>query len=112
MFEVLLLVILLVHLQLEYRIWIAREEDIFTKYRHEGTPALTAAKWAYWCKAVWLVLLIALQYFGVEFQAALLFSFTVYAVLLQLVLPFRIYNLLNLVLALASLVWWWFRSHG
>jgi hypothetical protein len=57
-------------------------------------------------------MLILLQYFGIEFQAAVIFSFTVYAVLLQIVLPFRIYNLLNLGLAVAALVWWWFQKAG
>ena len=110
MFEILLIVIVLVHLQLEWRIWIGREEDVFAKYRNDTMPPLTAAKWAYLCKAVWLIGLILLQYFGVEFREAVIFSFTVYALLIQILLPFKVYNLLNLVLALACLGEWWIRS--
>ena len=110
MFEILLIVIVLVHLQLEWRIWIGREEDVFAKYRNDTMPPLTASKWAYLCKAVWLIGLILLQYFGVEFREAVIFSFTVYALLIQILLPFKVYNLLNLVLALACIGEWWIRS--
>ncbi len=110
MFEILLVVIVLVHLHLEWRIWIRREEDVFAKYRDGRMAPLTAAKWAYLCKAVWLIGLILLQYFGVEFREAVLFSFAAYAVLIQILLPFKVYNLLNLVLALTCLVEWWIRS--
>lgn len=110
MFEVLLVVIVAVHLDLEYRIWIARREDVFVKYRDATMAPLTAAKWAYLAKAVWLLALILLQYFGVEFRSALVFSFALYAVLLQALLPFKIYNLLNLVLAIACLAEWWMKQ--
>ena len=110
MFEILLVIIVLVHLQLEYRIWIAREEDIFKKYRNETTAPLTAAKWAYLSKAVWLIGLILLQYFGLGFREAVILSFTAYALLIQILLPFRVYNALNLVLALACLVQWGVRG--
>ena len=112
MFEILLLVILFVHLRLEWRIWVRRDADVFAKYRNETMPPLLAAKWAYLSKAVWLSTLIFLQYFGVEFREAVIFSFTAYAVLIQILLPFKVYNLLNLVLALACLVEWWIRSQG
>jgi len=110
MFEILLIVILAVHLHLEYRIWIAKEDDIFAKYRNATMPPLTAAKWAYLGKAVWLIGLIGLQYFGVAFREAVIFSFTAYAVLIQMLLPFKVYNLLNLVLAIACLIEWWIRG--
>lgn len=107
MFEVLLVVIVVVHLDLEYRIWIARREDVFVKYRDAKMAPMEAAKWAYLAKAVWLLALILLQSFGVEFRSAVVFSFALYAVLLQMLLPFKVYNLLNLVLAVACLVEWW-----
>ncbi len=112
MFEILLIVILAVHLHLEYRIWITREEDVFAKYRNASMPPLTAAKWAYLCKAVWLIELIGLQYFGVAFREAVIFSFATYAVLIQVLLPFKVYNLLNLVLALACLAEWWISNRN
>ncbi|MEX1116852.1 MAG: hypothetical protein WEB53_16515, partial [Akkermansiaceae bacterium] len=56
--------------------------DVFAKYRNETMSPLTAAKWAYLCKAVWLIGLIFLQYFGVEFREAVIFSFTAYALLI------------------------------
>jgi len=112
MFEILLIVIVIVHLDLEYRIWIARKEDVFEKYRKGETPPLAAAKWAYLAKAVWLVGLILLQYFGVEFRSAVVFSFTAYALLIQVLLPFKVYNALNLVLAVACLVEWWLKRGG
>ena len=110
MFEILLIVIVLVHLHLEYRIWIAKADDVFAKYRNATMPPLTAAKWAYLSKAVWLISLIGLQYFGWEFREAVILSFTAYALLIQILLPFKVYNVLNLVLALACLVEWWIRS--
>jgi len=109
MFEILLIAIVFVHLDLERRIWITRSNDIFEKYRDEKMEPLTAAKWAYLSKAVWLIALISLQYFGVEFREAVVFSFTIYAVLIQCLLPFKIYNLLNLILAIACLVDWWLK---
>lgn len=110
MFEILLIVILAVHLHLEYRIWIVKDDDIFAKYRNAAMPPLAAAKWAYLGKAVWLIALIGLQYFGVVFREAVIISFTAYAVLIQMVLPFKVYNLLNLILAIACLVEWWIRG--
>ena len=112
MFEILLVVIVLVHLDLEYRIWIARKEDVFEKYRDAEMPPLTAAKWAYLAKAVWLIGLILLQYFGLEFRSAVVFSFAAYALLIQVLLPFKVYNALNLVLAIACLVEWWLKRGG
>lgn len=103
MFYVLLIAIAVVHLELEYRLWIAREDDIFRKYHDETVPPLTAAKWAYLSKAVWLVALIFLQAFGIEFRTALFLSFAAYALLIQVLLPFKVYNLLNLLLALGCL---------
>jgi hypothetical protein len=107
MLWILLAAIVLVHLDLHYRVWIARREDVFEKYRRPETPPLTAAKWAYLAKAVWLVGLILLQAAGIGFRAALVASFAAYAALIQVLLPFRVYNLLNAVLAMACLAEWW-----
>lgn len=109
MFGILLVAIIAVHLDLERRIWIMRQDDIFAKYRDASTPPLTAAKWAYYTKAVWLISLILMQAFGMEFRSAVVFSFLLYAVLIQILLPFRVYNLLNLLLALGCLADWWLR---
>ena len=106
MFWILVIAIVLVHLNLEYRLWVRREEDVFAKYRDAAMPALVAAKWAYYAKAVFLLALILLQVAGLEFRGALIFAFTVYAVLLQWLLPFKIYNFLNLMLAVACLAEW------
>jgi len=96
MFWILVAAIVLVHLHLEYRLWVRRENDIFAKYRTAEMPSLTAAKWAYYAKAVFLVLLVVLQAAGVGFREALVFSFAGYALLLQILLPFTVYNLLVL----------------
>lgn len=109
MFEVLLIVIAIVHLDLEYRIWIARKEDVFEKYRRPDGSPMAAAKWAYLAKAAWLVGLIFLQYGGLDFRSAVVFSFSIYAVLIQVLLPFKVYNALNLVLAIACLAEWWMK---
>lgn len=108
MFYVLLVAIALVHLEFEYRVWVRREEDVFQKYRDDSISSLSAAKWAYYCKAFWLVLVVFLQVGGIDFKPALIISFSVYAGLIQILLPFRIYNILNLALALgclAELAW-------
>lgn len=103
LFDVLILVIVAVHLTLEFQIWVRRKADVFEKYRKPDTDPMKAAKWAYYCKALWLIALILLQYFGLGFRESLVYSFTLYAVLLQLFLPFKIYNLLNLIFALGCL---------
>ncbi len=103
LFDVLILVIVAVHLTLEFQVWGRRQIDVFEKYRKADTDPMKAAKWAYYCKALWLIALILLQYFGLGFRESLVYSFTLYAVLLQILLPFKIYNLLNLVFALGCL---------
>lgn len=112
MFWILVIAIVLVHFDLEYRLWIRREGDVFAKYRDSTMPALVAAKWAYYAKAVFLLALILLQAAGIEFRVALIFAFTVYAVLLQWLLPFKIYNILNLALAFACLAEWAWKRWG
>ncbi len=102
--DLLVLAVVAVHLHLEYRIWIKKEADVFAKYRSEKTEPMAGAKWAYYTKALWLLLLILMQYFGLAFRDALPLSFLVYAVVLQIALPFKVYNLLNLVLALICVV--------
>ncbi len=107
MFHILLVVIVLVHLHLHYRLWIRGETDVFAKYRRPDSPPLLIASRAYLAKAVWLISLILLQAAGVEFRAAVVFTFAAYAVLLQILLPFTRYNLANLILALVFLLGWW-----
>jgi hypothetical protein len=107
MFWILIAAIVLVHLHLEYRIWIQHEEDIFAKYRNADTPPLLAAKWAYYAKAIFLLLLVIMQAGGIGFREALVFSFTAYALVLLILLPYKLYNLLNLALAMACLTAWW-----
>lgn len=109
MFEILLIALVIVHLDLERRIWIQRSDDIFVKYRDDKLEPLAAAKWAYLAKAVWLITLILFQYFGLGFRESVVFSFSIYAVLIQILLPFKIYNLLNLLLAIACLIEWWIK---
>lgn len=108
MIHLLVAVIVLVHLHLEYRIWIAKEADVFRKYRSESMDPLLAAKWAYLTKALWLVSLIVLQYAGLGFSEALVYSFVGYAVLVPVLLGFNLYKSLQLILALgclAALLW-------
>ena len=50
-FWILVAAIVIVHLHLEYRVWIRREEDIFAKYRTGSFPPLAAARGAYLAKA-------------------------------------------------------------
>lgn len=112
MFEALLCVIVLVHLHLQYRIWIRGETDVFSKYRKPDSPPLAIASRAYLAKAVWLISLILVQYVGVEFRSAVVFTFAGYAVLLQILLPGTLYNRLNLGLALIFLLGWWMHWPG
>lgn len=99
--------IVLVHLHLEYRFWIRREQDVFAKYRDAATPPLAAANAAYLTKAAFLFLLVVMQASGLAFRESLVFSFAAYAVLLLLLLPRTVYNLANLVLAVTCLGIWW-----
>jgi len=102
--DVLVIALVAIHLHLEYRIWFRREQDVFAKYRSEKMAPMVAAKWAYYAKALWLLLLILLQYFGLAFRDALAISFLVYALVIQIAFPPKLYNLLNLALALACLL--------
>lgn len=104
---ILVAAIVLVHLHLEYRVWVRREEDIFAKYRTGSFPPLAAAKGAYLAKAAFLVLLVVTQSSGLAFREALVFSFAAYALLLAVLLPRTAYNLANLVLAAVCLAGWW-----
>lgn len=106
-FWILVSAIVIVHLHLEYRVWIRREEDIFAKYRNSSFPPLAAARGAYLAKAAFLVILVVMQASGVAFREALVFSFAAYAILLGVLLPRTAYNLANLVLAAVCLAGWW-----
>ncbi len=86
-FWILVAAIVVVHLHLEYRVWIRREEDIFAKYRTGSFPPLAAARGAYLAKAAFLVILVVMQASGVAFREALVFSFGAYALLLAVLLP-------------------------
>jgi hypothetical protein len=100
-FPVLYALIALVHLHLHFRLWIRRDPDPFAKYSGGILPAATAASRAYCAKAVWLVLLVALQALGQEFHRALAWSFLAYSLLLLGFFRFRPYVLLHLPLAVA-----------
>lgn len=99
MIEALIIVILLVHLHLEYRIWIRKETDVFRKYRAEDGDPMKAAKWAYYTKALWLIVLILMQYFGIGFRDALVYSFSLYALMVFLTLHRNLYTVTQLVFA-------------
>lgn len=109
MFLILLIAIAVVHLDLEYRIWIAKKEDIFTKYQGGSISSAAAAKWAYYAKSVWLAGLIFAQFFGIAFQTAVVFTFAFYAALLLVTLPIRRYTVANGLLAVACVLWWFLR---
>ncbi len=106
-FWILVGAIVIVHLHLEYRLWIRREVDIFAKYRTPSCPPLASASRAYYAKAVFLFLLVVIQACGLAFREALVFSFAVYALLLVVLLPRTAYNLANLLLAAGCLAGWW-----
>jgi len=113
MFWILIIAIVSVHLDLERRLWIRREEDVFAKYHDGKLEPLAAAKWAYYAKAAYLLALILLQTSGIGFREALVLAFALYALLLQWLLPFNLYNVLNLLLAVACLAEWaWTRWGG
>jgi hypothetical protein len=110
MITVAAIVILLVHLNLEYRVWIRKEVDIFRKYRKVNVDPMLAARNAYLSKAVWLVLMIGLQTLGRGFEESFVVSFLVYAVLVILLLSRNFYTLAQLGLALFCFVWFFARS--
>lgn len=103
MIEAIIIVTLLVHLHLEYRIWVKKETDIFKKYRGENDDPMKAAKWAYYAKALWLVALILLLYFEIEFRDALVYSFFGYALVVTLSLGRNAYTILQLIFSLVCL---------
>jgi hypothetical protein len=96
-----------VHLHFEYRFWVVGDAAIFAKYAGAEGPAgwIPIAERVYYAKATWCVALVLLQgLFRVRFHAALAYSFLLYGVQLLLFFPFRVYALLNLLLALGMVI--------
>eukprot|EP01095_Lingulamoeba_sp_RSL-Kostka_P012912 TRINITY_DN5215_c0_g1_i1.p1 TRINITY_DN5215_c0_g1~~TRINITY_DN5215_c0_g1_i1.p1 ORF type:complete len:122 (-),score=6.95 TRINITY_DN5215_c0_g1_i1:25-390(-) len=105
-FDIMIISYMVVHIHLQYRVWIKKEKNIFKKYAVEKNnlpKELEISKWVYFTKATWMILFVVLQYFGMSFKTAYTYSFFVYAIELQLLFPFNLYNMLNLILSCAGL---------
>ncbi len=92
----------LVHLNFEYRFWLGPGADVFSKYAAATGPdqALAIGKQVYFTKATWMFALVWFQVLGLSLRSAVGWSFLLYSVELLLFFPFRIYSLLNLLLAI------------
>jgi hypothetical protein len=127
MFTVLVVSYSIVHFNFERVWWFTDDVDIFSKYAavpsDEGAGAaggdvgdvaaaaaasagamLNVAKSVYFTKATWMILLVWLLAAGLEFPAALSWSFVVYALELVVLFPPRTYTMLNALLAVGVAV--------
>jgi hypothetical protein len=110
LFDFLILGYVLVHLNFEYRLWLRRDSDLLARYSRPGRSALRTASLAYWAKALWLVLLVVMQYGGVPFREAFVTSFLLYAVIVQILTPLGAFSVIQVIIGLACLVeQLWFR---
>lgn len=105
----LIAVVVIVHLHLEYRLWLRRDRDLFVRYAKPGRPPLRTANLAYMAKALWLTLLVAAQASGVPFRPALASTFLVYALSVLVIMPIGIYSILQVTLGIACVLESWLR---
>ena len=110
LFDFLIFGYVLVHLHFEYRLWLRRDGDVLARYARPGRSALRTASLVYWTKALWLVLLVVMQYGGVPFREAFVISFLLYAVIVQILTPLRVFSVIQVIVGLACLAeQLWFR---
>jgi hypothetical protein len=110
LFDFLILGYVLVHLHFEYRLWLRPDGDLLARYARPGRPALRTANLAYWAKALWLVLLVVMQYGGCPFREAFVISFLLYAVIVQILTPLGPFAVIQILIGLACLAEQiWFR---
>lgn len=104
-FDILVISYAVVHLHLQYRYWIRKDTNVFAKYCGQGRSYEYVSKWVYFTKVTWMIVLVLLQYLGLAFRPALVYSFLMYAIELQLLFPSgNIYNMLNLLLAVGAVI--------
>ena len=104
-FDVLIWSYVVVHLHLQYRYWIRKDDNVFSKYSRGGQSYEYVSKWVYFTKATWMISLVVLQYFGISFRSAMVYTFFLYSIELLWLFPRKnIYNWLNFVLALVCIL--------
>lgn len=104
-FDILILSYTVVHLHLQYRYWVRKDSNVFSKYCSRDLSYEYVSKWVYFTKATWMICLVLLQYFGCSFKVALSYSFFMYSIeLLCLFPPKNIYNWLNFILAVGCVL--------
>lgn len=91
-----------VHANFEYQFWLGDSDAVFTKYAAASSDkdALTIGKYVYYTKATWMFVFVGMQVFGARLRTAVAWSFLIYSAELLAFFPFRIYSLLNLLLAI------------
>jgi len=89
-----------IHINFEYNFWVTG--DIFNKYAvaDNNLSEIEIAKIVYFTKATWMFALVWLMTLGLNFSSAIAYSFMLYSIELIILLPFGIYTVLNLLLAI------------
>lgn len=89
-----------IHFNFEYNFWVTG--DIFGKYAVPGgiLTEIDIAKIVYFTKATWMFALVWMMVLGLSFRSAIAYSFMLYSIELIILLPFGIYTVLNLLLAI------------
>ena len=89
-----------IHFNFEYNFWVTG--DIFGKYAvADGSlNEIDIAKIVYFTKATWMFAMVWMMVLGMSFRSAIAYSFMLYSIELIILLPFGIYTMLNLLLAI------------
>ena len=89
-----------IHFNFEYNFWVTG--DIFGKYAvvDGSLNEIDIAKIVYFTKATWMFALVWMMVLGMSFRSAIAYSFMLYSIELIILLPFGIYTMLNLLLAI------------
>ena len=94
----------IIHIIFEYNFW--GTGNIFEKYAvaDSSLTELEIAKIVYFTKATWMFAMVWMMVLGMSFRPAIAYSFMLYSIELIIFLPFRIYSLLNLLLAAGCVI--------
>lgn len=100
-----------VHLLFERTFWFVDDVTVFDKYAPASSPddAVRIGERVYYAKAAWCFVLVMAQALGARFLPALAGAFLLYAILLLIFFPIRIYALLNVALAVGLAIEAWVR---
>ena len=93
-----------IHVIFEFNFFITG--DNFGKYAEASgnLSEIEIANRVYYTKAIWMFVLVWLIVVGIPFRSSMAYSFMLYSIALMVLLPFRIYAILNFLLAIGMII--------